>query len=93
MEPERLGSLSADLRSRVNGEYYRFASRRTLRLFRTAPTHWCGLLRDPVTGLRFYPTARSPRCEWGGAPYFFRNDSTRREFLKAPKKYEVVRSF
>jgi YHS domain-containing protein len=93
VEPNRLGSLSAALHARVNGEYYRFAGRRTMRVFAAAPSRYCGLLRDPVTGLRFYPTARSPRCEWDGGPYFFTGDSTRREFRRAPKKYEVKRSF
>jgi YHS domain-containing protein len=93
VDPRQLGSLSPDLHARVNGEFYRFSSRRTMRLFRRSPTRYCGLLRDPVTGMRFYPTARSPRTEWAGGPYFFAGDSTRTEFLKSPKSYEVIRSF
>ena len=92
VDPEQLGSLSPELHTKVNGEIYRFSSRRTLRLFRRSPARYCGLLRDPVTGMRFYPVARSPRSEWNGSPYFFVSDSTRIEFLKSPKQYEVKRS-
>jgi len=92
VNPEQLGSLSPELQTRVNGEIYRFSSPRTLRLFRRSPARYCGLLRDPVTGMRFYPEARSPRTEWDGGPYFFTSDSTRAEFLKSPRTYEVKRS-
>ncbi len=91
MDPSRTGSLSPALESRVNGEIYRFADARDLRLFRRAPARYCGLLRDPVTGLRFYPGPRSPRCEWDGGPYLFSSDSTRTAFLRAPQRYQVRR--
>ncbi|HVP14123.1 MAG TPA: hypothetical protein VMS88_01190 [Terriglobales bacterium] len=92
VEPKRLGSLAPGLHAKVNGEIYRFSSRRTLRAFERTPVRWCGLLRDPVTGLRFQPNGRSPRAEWDGSPYFFLNDSTRAVFLKSPKRYEVRRT-
>ncbi len=91
VEPERLGSLDPRLHARVNGEVYRFATHRTLARFRHDPARWCGLLRDPVTGMRFLPDARSPRCEWAGTPWFFASDSTRAVFLRSPKTYEVKR--
>ncbi len=92
VDPARLGSLAPDLHAKVNGEIYRFSSRRTLRQFERAPARWCGLVRDPVTGLRFHPDARSPRAEWDGGPYFFLSDSTRAVFLRSPKSFEVKRS-
>jgi YHS domain-containing protein len=92
VDPGRLGSLEPWLQARVNGEVYRFASRHTLHLFRLHPVRYCGLLRDPVSGRRFYPTIRSPRCDWDGSPYFFAGASTRATFLKAPTKYEVKRT-
>ncbi len=91
VEPERIGSLDPRLHARVNGEIYRFASRRTLALFRRHPVRWCGLLRDPVTGERFVPGARSPRADLDGVPYFFASDSTRAAFVKSPRKFEVKR--
>jgi YHS domain-containing protein len=88
-----VGSLSQALRARVNGEPYRFADAGTLRRFRREPALYCGLLRDPVSGVRFWPQARSPRAEWKGEPYFFAGESTRAEFQRAPQRYEVRRDY
>ena len=56
-----------------------------------APELWCGVVRDPVTGERFLPSARSPQAYWVGGPYFFSSDSTKSRFVDEPKKYEVIR--
>ena len=92
VDPTRLGSLAESLHYRVNGEVYRFAGPRTLRRFVEAPHLWCGMVRDPVTGERFWPSAISPEAYWVGGPYFFRSDSTKEAFVTNPKKYEVVRT-
>ncbi len=92
VDPTRLGSLAPELHAKVNGEFYRFASRRTMRQFQRDPWRYCGLLRDPVTSMRFYPHSLSPRAEWDGGPYYFTSDSSRAEFLRAPKQYEIKRS-
>lgn len=91
VDPAELGSLAPALRARVNGEIYRFASVHTLKRFVAAPALYCGLLRDPVTGARFWPSARSPRLQWKDGPYFFESDSTREVFAATPAKYEVRR--
>ena len=93
VDPTLVGSLDEKLHFKVNGETYRFASRWTLWRFRQEPVLYCGLLRDPVSGERFIPSTRSPRSDWDGGPYFFRDDSTRAEFLRAPHVYEVKRTF
>ena len=92
VDPEQIGSLADGLHYRVNGEVYRFSSRRNLQRFVEAPHLWCGLLRDPVNGLRFLPSAHSPEAYWVGGPYFFCNDSTKAAFVADPKKYQVVRA-
>ncbi len=92
VDPAELGSLDDALHFRVNGEIYRFSSQRTLQRFMTAPHLWCGLLRDPVTGQRFWPSARSPEAYWVGGPYYFASDSSKAVFVADPKKYEVVRT-
>ena len=92
VDPNLLGSLEPALQSTVNGEIYRFGSRRTLRQFQRNPLRWCGLLRDPVTGARLHPGPGAPRCEWNDGPYYFTSDSTLRMFLSSPWTYEVVRS-
>ncbi|HTR96983.1 MAG TPA: hypothetical protein VMH61_03695 [Candidatus Acidoferrales bacterium] len=76
----------------MNGEVYRFANERDLRRFVQAPELWCGLLRDPVTGARFWPSSHSPQAYWVGGPYFFTSDSTKARFVDAPHQYEVVRA-
>jgi len=91
VDPEQLGSLAETLHYRVNGEVYRFGSKRTLARFVETPQLWCGLLRDPVTGERFWPSMRSPEVYWVGGPYFFASDSAKAAFVANPKKYEVVR--
>ena len=86
-----MGSLEARLQWHVNGEAYRFASKRNLRRFVATPTAWCGLLRDPVTACRFRPTLRSPEVYWVNGPYFFESDSTREQFILDPRRYQVIR--
>ncbi len=93
VDPAQVGSLDDSLAFRVNGEVYHFASGRTLRRFERSPVLWCGLLRDPVTGARFWPSSRSPEAWWVGGPYFFASDSTKAAFVAEPKRYEVVRQF
>ncbi len=92
MDPVLLGSLEPDLQYRVNGEVYRFGRDRTLRRFVEEPELWCGLLRDPVSGLRFAPSTRTPRVYFVGGPYYFASDSTRDRFLEDPGKFEVKRA-
>ena len=92
VDPALLGSLSDSLHFRVNGEVYRFANARDLRRFVQSPALWCGLLRDPVTGERFWPSARSPQAYWVGGPYFFASDSSKARFVEDPKRFEVVRT-
>jgi YHS domain-containing protein len=92
VDPSEVGSLADSLHCRVNGEVYRFASERNRRRFEAAPELWCGLLRDPVSGERFWPSARSPQAWWVGGPYFFASDSNTARFVADPKKYQVVRA-
>ncbi len=91
VDPGLLGSLAAALQYRVNGEVYRFGSRRTLRRFMRSPALWCGLVRDPVSGERFFPSLVSPEAYWVGGPYYFASDSTKARFVSDPHRYEVVR--
>ena len=92
MDPQLLGSLEPELQFRVNGEVYRFGQERTLRRFMEEPELWCGLLRDPVSSLRFLPSTRSPRAYFVGGPYYFSSDSTRDRFLDDPGRFEVKRA-
>jgi len=91
VDPAALGSLDPRLHSRVNGEIYRFARATTLRRFQRDPVRWCGILRDPVSGVRFVPERTSPRFEHEGVPYFFESDSTRQVFRDQPSRFAIRR--
>ena len=91
VDPRQVGSLADSLEYRVNGEVYRFASLQNLKRFVRAPVRWCGVVRDPVSGSRFLPTARSPEVYWVGGPYYFESDSTRQAFVADPHRFEVIR--
>jgi len=92
VDPRLLGALTPDLQYRVNGEVYRFGAEKTLHRFVSEPELWCGMLRDPVSGIRFLPSTRSPRLYFVGGPYFFSSDSTHDRFLDDPGRYEVKRA-
>ena len=93
VDPRSPGSLDTTLRARVNGEIYRFARAATLARFRRDPVRWCGVLRDPVSGARFFPDRRSPRLEYRDGPYFFGGDSTLATFQANPERYAIHRDY
>ena len=93
LDTTRVASLSPRLRLRVNGEIYRFSRPATRARFRRDPVRWCGILRDPVTGLRFVPTHRSPRLDLAEGPYFFVSDSSRGAFRADTARYAVHRDY
>lgn len=91
VDPTRLGSLDPRLHARVNGEIYRFADAQTLARFHRDPARWCGMLRDPVSGIRFFPDRFSPQWSSSEGPYYFQSDSTRAIFVRDPKGYRIHR--
>ena len=93
VDPHQLGSLDSTLRARVNGEIYRFATAATLVRFQREPRRWCGVVRDPVSGIRFIPERSTPWIEWVDGPYFFTCDSTRTEFCRNPVLYAIDRDY
>jgi YHS domain-containing protein len=93
VDPRLLGSLDPNLRARVNGEIYRFASPATLARFQRDPRRWCGLVRDPVNGCVFVPDRTASRIDWADGPYFFTCDSTRLEFCRNPARFAIQREY
>lgn len=93
VDTTQVASLSPALRTRVNGEIYRFASSATLARFRRAPERWCGVLRDPVTGVRFVPHRGSPRYDLADSPYFFPSDSCRQVFRADTTRFAIRRNY
>ena len=93
IDTAQVGSLSPALRTRVNGEIYRFANPLTRARFRRDPVRWCGILRDPVTGIRFIPGRGSPRLDLADGPYFFASDSSRRVFGADTARFAIRRDY
>jgi YHS domain-containing protein len=93
VDTTQVGSLLPRLKLRVNGEVYRFSRSETLGRFRRDPVRWCGILRDPVTGVRFFPSHRSPRYDLADGPYFFFSDSSRGAFVADTARFAIHRSF
>jgi len=93
VDPTQVGSLSPALRAHVNGEIYRFAASATRARFRRDPVRWCGVLRDPVTGVRFRPSRSAPRYDMADGPYFFTSDSCRRAFAADTARFAIHRSY
>ena len=91
VDPKEIGSLDPKLHARVNGEIYRFATVASRGRFVKDPVRWCGILRDPVSSVRFYPDRFSPRFNTEESPYFFESDSTFGAFKKNPEKYAIHR--
>jgi YHS domain-containing protein len=91
VDPTKLGSLDPKLRAKVNGEIYRFSGKKTLARFKKDPAMWCGILRDPVNGVRFIPSLEAQSVQFQDSPYFFWSDSTQRIFSAAPERYAIHR--
>jgi len=91
VDPARLGSLDPRLRAKVNGEIYRFSGPVTLSRFRRHPARWCGILRDPVSGVTFLPDRLAPRFDTPDGPYFFASESTFAAFRADTGRYQVHR--
>jgi YHS domain-containing protein len=88
-----VASLDRSLRARVNGEIYRFARAVTRDRFRRDPVRFCGILRDPVSGVRFRPGRLSPHLVFDDCPYFFASDSTRDVFRRNATAYAIHRNY
>jgi YHS domain-containing protein len=91
VDTTEVGSLDPRLHAKVNGEIYRFSRPETRARFRHDPVRWCGVLRDPVSAVRFVPDHRSPRSVFRDGPYFFASDSTCAAFRAHPERYAIDR--
>ena len=76
-------------RTYVNHEVYFLSTKDALAIFRKNTLKYCGWLTDPVSGVRFRPTAGSPRIVHNGRPYYFSTHSTRMQFEAMPDSFAV----
>ena len=54
---------------------------------------WSGILRDPVSGVRFIANRYSLRYEMAGGPYFFLSDSSLRAFRADTAHFAIHRDY
>ena len=79
----------ATRRTYVNHEVFLLSTKDALAIFRKNTLKYCGWLTDPVSGVRFRPTAGSPRMVHNGRPYYFSTHSTRMQFEAMPDSFAV----
>ena len=84
--------VDSSLRYRIGFEIYYFGSRAEMARFKRNPLRYCGDLTDPVTMIRFRPTASSPRVEYAERAYYFASDSSRAQFLANPGQHKDRRN-
>lgn len=75
-------------RAFVNHEIFFFSSRQLRALFLGDPLRWCGVLTDPVSGLRFQPDKTAPKTTYEGRTYFFSSADTLEMFKMDPAMYQ-----
>jgi YHS domain-containing protein len=85
--PTRKAQLIPALRARVNHEIFYFSGAEARSKFMKDPARYCGYVTDPISTRRFRPTAKSPRFEFDGHPYFFQSDSTMKKFKDEPQLF------
>ena len=91
LTPRRPAKLDSTLRVFVGHDIFYFADGASRSSFLKEPLRYCRRLTDPVTLRRFRPTARSPRLDYRGRPYWFANDSTFTAFRATPDSFAVRR--
>ena len=91
LDPSLPAVLDRGHMARINHEVFFFATPERRDAFQTDPLGACGVLRDPVSLVRFRPAADAPRAEHGGQLYCFSADSTLALFRADPDSFAVPR--
>ena len=84
--------LDSSLRYRIGFEIFYFSSRAEMDRFKKDPLPYCGDLTDPVTMVRFRPTAASPHIDYANRAYYFASDSSLTLFLAKPEQHKDRRN-
>jgi hypothetical protein len=91
IDTQRLAILDAQHTSYVGHDVFLFSDTALKDRFDADPTRYCGIIRDPVSMVRFRPGKRSPRIEHAGKPFVFVSDSTLALFRAMPDSFAVPR--
>jgi YHS domain-containing protein len=80
VDPALPAIIDARHRALVNHEAYFFSSDDALRAFVAEPYRYTGKVTDPVSLVRFAPTASSPTRSHGGRLFYFTSNETVAKF-------------
>lgn len=72
--------IDASHRAFVNYEAYYFSGEATMKAFIAEPYRYTGKVTDPVSMVRFVPTAESPSRSFGGRLFYFISNETAATF-------------
>lgn len=75
--------------SRLNYEWYFFATTEEKARFDAEPLEHCGYLTDPVSKQRFEPLPDSPTHVYGETTFVFLDENTLARFQADPERYKV----
>ena len=89
VDPSRPAVIDASMRALVNHEAYFFSGDGAMKAFQAAPYRFTGKVTDPVTLVRFIPTAESPTRSYGGRLFYFSSAETAAAFDKDLAKYSI----
>jgi YHS domain-containing protein len=75
----------------IGHDLFYFSNRSELARFHKNPLRYSRALTDPVTLVRFRPTAGSPHLEYHGRMYYFAAESTMAFFRADPDSFAIRR--
>jgi YHS domain-containing protein len=87
VDPSRPAMLDANHRALVNYEAYYFSDDTAMKAFIAEPYRYTGRVTDPVSMVRFVPTAESPTRSFGGRLFYFSSGETATTFDTDQPKY------
>jgi YHS domain-containing protein len=87
VDPSRTAVLETSHRALVNYEAYYFSDDAAMKAFNAEPYRYTGKVTDPVSMVRFVPTADTPTRSFGGRLFFFSTNETATTFDTDQAKY------
>lgn len=89
VDPSRPAILDASMRALVNHEAYFFSGDVAMKAFQAEPYRYTGKVTDPVSLVRFIPTAESPTRSYGGRLFYFSTNETAAAFDADLARYSI----
>ncbi len=89
VEPTKPAVLKVSHRSLIGKDWFFFSSPAAKRKFDVNPLSYVTALSDPVTNVRFKPTARSFKLAYKGTTFYFPDPASQALFAALPDSYAV----